>query len=110
MKKLLPGALRHRIAIDNQEHAQDQTTGAIVTSWAEIAASVPAAVEPLSGREFISAAQVGSKVSARITIRPRQDINESMRVRHGANTYRIKAVLPDPNSGKEWFTLLVESE
>jgi SPP1 family predicted phage head-tail adaptor len=109
-KALSAGSLRHRVAIDRQDHAQDIDTGAIVTTWAEIAASIPAAVEALSGREYIAAAQIGSKVTARITIRFRADLNAAMRVRHGTTVYRIKAILPDHRSGQEWQTLLVESE
>lgn len=109
-KTLSAGALRHRVSIDRQDHAQDETTGAVSTSWAEIAASVPARVTPISGREFIAAAQVGSSITARITIRYRPDLNAAMRIRHGETIYRIKAILPDPNSGREWLTLLVESE
>lgn len=110
VKLLTAGMLRHRVAIDRQDNDQDQTTGAIATTWTEIAASVPAAVEPLSGRDYIAAAQTGSSVSARITVRFRADLNSAMRVRHGDTTYRIKAVLPDHKSGREWQTLLVESE
>lgn len=110
VKALTAGMLRHRVAIDRQDHEQDGVSGAITTVWTEIAASVPAAVEPLSGREYIAAAQAGSTVSARITVRFRADLNSAMRVRHGETVYRIKAVLPDHKSGKEWQTLLVESE
>ena len=110
VKTLTAGMLRHRVAFDRQDNEQDQTTGAITTSWTEIAPSVPASVEPLSGREYIAAAQTGSTVSARITIRFRADLNAAMRVRHDSTTYRIKAILPDHKSGREWQTLLVESE
>lgn len=110
VKALNAGMLRHRISIDRLDHEQDETTGAMNAIWTEIASAVPASVEPLSGREFIAAAQTGSTVSARITLRHRPDLNHAMRVRHGATVYRIKAVLPDHKSGKEWQTLLVESE
>lgn len=109
IRHLSAGSLRHRIAIDRQDHYQDEETGAILTTWTEIAASVPAAVEPLSGREYIAAAQTGSAVSARITIRHRPYLDHSMQIRHGETIYRIKAILPDPRSGREWLTLLVEA-
>lgn len=110
VKVLTAGMLRHRVAIDRQDNEQDQTTGELTTVWTEIAASVPAAVEPLSGRDYIAAAQAGSSISARITVRFRADLSSAMRVRHGSTIYRIKAVLPDHKSGKEWQTMLVESE
>lgn len=101
--------LRHRISIDRQDHAQDGTTGATVTTWTQIATGVPAAVEPLSGRDFIAAAQNGSSITARITLRFRSEMNHAMRIRHGQTIYRIKAILPDHKSGHEWQTVLVES-
>jgi len=106
---LSAGALRHRVSIERQNNVQDEETGAIVTGWLEIAASVPASVEPVSGRDYIAAAQAESTITARITVRYRPNLNASMRIRHRNTIYRIKAILPDPNSGKEWLTLLVES-
>ena len=108
-KPLSAGVLRHRIAINREDSTQDETTGAMIAAWVEIAASVPASIVPLSGREFIAAAKPTSRVMARITIRYRPNLTAAMRIRHGAITYSITAILPDPNSGKEWLTLLVES-
>ena len=108
-KPLSAGTLRHRITIERQDNVQAEDTGAIVTGWTELAASVPASVEPVSGRDYIAAAQAGSSITARITVRYRSNLNASMRIRHGNTIYRIKAILPDPNSGKEWLTLLAES-
>lgn len=107
-KTLQAGRLRHRISIDRQDNAQDPVSGAITKTWTEIAANVPAAVEPLSGREWIAANQVQSLVSARVTVRYRPDLDISMRVRHGGDTYRLVAILPDANSGREWLTLMAE--
>lgn len=109
-KSLSAGTLRHHVAIDQPVSTQDPITGEMMTVWAEIAVNVPAAVEPLSGREYIAAAQANSSISARIKIRYRPGLNAAMRIRHDAAIYGIKAILPDPNSGKEWLTLLVESQ
>lgn len=108
-KPLSAGALRHRITIERQDNVQDEDTGAIVTGWTEFAANVPACIEPVSGRDYIAAAQAQSSITARITLRYRPDLNAAMQIRHGTTLYRIKAILPDPNSGREWLTLLVES-
>ncbi len=109
VKVLTAGMLRHRISIDRQVNSQDVTSGAVSTAWTEIASGVPAAVEPLSGRDFIAAAQSGSSITARITLRFRSEMNHAMRIRHGETIYRIKAILPDHKSGHEWQTVLVES-
>lgn len=108
--RLQAGSLRHRVTIERQQQTQDQETGAVSQDWTAFAADVPASIEPLSGKDFISAAQLGSAITARITIRHRPDVDATKRVRHGAAVYAIKAVLPDPNSGREWLTLLVESQ
>lgn len=107
---LSAGSLRHRIAFDRQDTLQDPTTGEVSTVWTQVASDVPAAVTPLSGREYMLAAQLKSAITARITVRYRADLNTAMQVRHGGNTYRIQAILPDNGSGKEWLTLLVESK
>lgn len=109
-KPLTAGALRHRIAIDRQVNTQSVTTGEMSTSWVEVAESIPAAVTPISGRDFVQAAQLDSRITARITIRHRPGMNAAMRIRHDLTIYKIKAILPDPNSGREWLTLLVESQ
>ncbi len=108
-KTLAAGKLRHRITIERKTHEQDPTTGSLTPSWSPVAQGIAAAVEPLSGREFIAAAQTKSTVTARITIRYRDGITAAMRVIHGSTTYNISAAIPDPNTGREWLTLMVES-
>lgn len=109
IKSLPAGKLRHRISIEQKTHQQDPETGAMTGVWSPLVQSLPAAVEPLSGREYIAAAQQKSTITARITIRYRTGITAAMRVLHGPLVYNIRAVLPDPNTGREWLTLLVES-
>jgi SPP1 family predicted phage head-tail adaptor len=100
------GALRHRIAIDRQVTTQDPQNGALDVTWRSVATNVPAAIAPLSGKEFDAAAQVEARVTARITIRYRTGLNSAMRIRHGKAVYRILAILPDNKSGLEWLTIL----
>ena len=100
------GRLRHRVTIQNRVETQGPTTGAIAVSWADVA-TVWAAVEPLSAREFIAAQATESQVSARITIRYRAGITPKMRVAHGDTLYDIAGVLSDPKSGREYLTLPV---
>lgn len=102
------GRLRHRVTIQNRVETQDPTTGAIAVSWADVA-TVWAAVEPLSAREFIAAQAAQSQVSARITIRYRAGVTAAMRIVHGATLYNIEGVIPDNRSGREWLTLPVSA-
>ena len=110
VKALAAGSLRQRITIERPEFAQDTITGETTRTWVELASNVPASVQPVSGGEFIAAAKAESRITARIKVRFRPDLNAAMRVRHGATVYAIQAVLPDPNTGREWLTLLVESK
>lgn len=103
---LSAGKLRHRVQIQYPIETQDQNTGAIQVSWA-VLASVWASIEPLSAREFVAAQSEDSKVTTRITIRYRSDINSAMRLYHPAKglLYNIEGVLSDKDSGLEYLTL-----
>lgn len=99
--------LRHRIKLQKQVGVQD-ITGGVVTSWQDVNGytSVPSKVESLSGNALIAAQAIKSKVVARIVIRPCV-IDETYRILHGTHIYDIQAVLPDADSGREYYTLLV---
>lgn len=102
------GRLRHRVSLQRNEPTQDQSTGEILDKWVEYA-KVWASVEPLSAREFISAAATQSKITTRITIRYMDGVDASMRIVHtkrGAQrVFNIEGVLSDRESGLEYLTL-----
>lgn len=99
------GRLRHRVTIERRVNVQDATTGAVTPTWVSVARDVPAAIEPLSVREFIAAAAVQSEVSVRIVIRYRTGIDATMRVRQGKTVYAVEGVLADAGSGRDYLTL-----
>lgn len=100
------GRLRHRIVIQRNDPAQDLTTGAMIDAWTNYA-TLWAAIEPLSVREFIAASATQSEVSARITIRARNDLTPDMRILHGGKIYSIVGFLRDADSGLEYMTIPV---
>jgi len=100
------GRLRHRVTIREFQQTQDPTSGEMVSAWVEVA-TVWAHVEPLSVRDFVAAGAAQSEVSARITIRYRDDLTAAMRIEHRGKTYAIAGVLPDKASGLEYITLPV---
>lgn len=104
---LSAGRLRHRIRIERPGYEQDSVTGEMVLSWELVAEKVPAAIEPLSAREFIAAQAVQSQISARITIRYRADLSRDMRIVHNGKIYRPAGFLPDAVSGLEYMTIPV---
>lgn len=103
---LASGKLRHRVQLQSRAFIQDEVTGETTTAW-NTEASVWAAIEPLSVREFIQSGSEQSKVSARIVIRARTDINASWRILHGSIVYNVEGVLADKDSGLEYLTLAV---
>lgn len=102
---LKAGRLRHRIDIEERQQTQDQTTGEVVVTWAVVHASVPAAIEPLSVREFIAAQQVQSLVTTMIIIRHIPGLNPSMRIRNGSTIYNPAGFLPDKDSNGEYLSV-----
>jgi SPP1 family predicted phage head-tail adaptor len=107
---LAAGRLRHRVRIEEQVTERD-SDGIEQREWVTVA-TVWAAVEPLSAREFVQSGQVQSSVTAKIIIRARR-MTASMRLihemRYGDQVYNIAGVLPDNVSGVEYITLPVSA-
>lgn len=111
------GRLRHRVRIEQLEYQrdshgeviQDPQTGETSQEWTEVA-TVWAAIEPLSAREFIQSQAIQSQVTARIIIRYRDGMNAAMRlvhVRTGRDDviYNPAGFLADKESGLEYLTI-----
>lgn len=98
------GRLRHRVDIEEQQYSQDPVTGEVTTTWVPVWWGVPAAIEPLSAREFIAAQAVQSQVTARIVIRFREGLTPTMRIVHNGRVYNPAGWLPDPDSGRVYVT------
>lgn len=86
------GSLRERVTVQAPGMTQNEY-GELIPGWTNFAASVPASVLDVSGREFLAAAANQSVVETKITIRALAGVLPSMRVVHGADVYRIEAVL-----------------
>lgn len=104
---LKAGRLRHRVTIQEPSYIQDPDTGAMTPGWVDVWVNVPAAIEPLSVREFLSAQSFQSKVSARITLRHREGLTADMRIVHREKIYNPAGYLADPVSGLEYITIPV---
>lgn len=107
-RPLPAGKLRHRVILERPYFIQNSDTGDMVASWEQFA-TVWAAIEHISGREFVAAQAEESEVIGRITIRYRNDVLANMRIYHPATglTYDIQAVLPDLESNRKFLTLPV---
>ena len=83
--------MRQRITIQSKTVERD-TFGDEVITWVEFDV-VWAAVEPLTGREFLDAKMVTAEVTTRIRIRHQDGISPEMQVVFGSKTYDILAVI-----------------
>ena len=101
---LAAGRLRHFVQLQNQVITKDPVTGASVTGWVDLA-RVWAEIVPSSAREFSAAQAIGSEVTARITIRYREDVTAKCRILYRDKVYNIQGVLADAVSGLEYLTL-----
>lgn len=88
------GRLRHPIEIEAFTMTQDPNTGAVVEEWAVIGQDW-AAIEGVSGREFIASQAGQSETTYRVTLRYRPDLTPKMRLKNTGDSYKIKAILPD---------------
>lgn len=109
MKPLESGRLRHRIDIQQKVQTQDPYSGALIVTWADFAASIAAAINPVSAKELMAGQQTHSQLTTRFVIRYRPGVDSNMRVLHNGTVYEIDGVIPDPDSGLEWITLACSS-
>lgn len=108
----LVGSLRHRVTVQQRAAVQDPVTGEMSQDWADVA-TVWAAIEPLSVRDFIQSQAAQSQVSARIVMRYSPavaGISGDIRVLHLRGTqpaivYHAQSVLRDKTSGIDYITL-----
>jgi SPP1 family predicted phage head-tail adaptor len=102
---LKAGRLRHRVDIEEPQQLQDPTTGEVTVTWVTVHAAVPAAIEPMSVREFMAAQQVQSLVTTMIVIRYIPGLKPTMRLRNGTTIYNPAGFLPDKGSNAEYLTV-----
>lgn len=101
---LKAGDLRyHQITIQNPVMTKD-SQGEDIQDWEDLYTNVPAALKPLSVRDFISADAQQSEVRGRFVIRSRPGLTHNQRVLYRGMAYDIKGWLPDPESGQEYVS------
>jgi SPP1 family predicted phage head-tail adaptor len=100
------GRLRHRVVIQYPFEVQDSNNGAMGIDWRTLA-TVWAAIEPISAKEFVAAQADQTNVTTRIMIRKRTDVNFTHRIFHpsSGDYFDIRGVIPDKDTGKEYLTL-----
>lgn len=114
MPTLAAGRLRHRVLFQrlqvlvdsNGDQIQDPVSGEIAKAWVDVV-EVWAAIEPLSGREFIASQAVQSQVTGKFICRELavRLVDATCRGVHNGTLYQVEAKLPDPESGLEYVTM-----
>lgn len=99
------GRFRHRVDFERRIDSQDSETGAVRPIWVSVAQSVPAAIEPLSVREYLAGKALQSEVTTRIVVRYRPGLNAAMRIKHGGRVFNPQGFLADKESGLEYLTI-----
>jgi SPP1 family predicted phage head-tail adaptor len=90
MGTLRAGAMRHRVRIEELS-TERSSSGEPSTTWT-LVDEVWAAVEPLQGREFFSAQQMGAKHATEFRMRYRADVRPRMRLVWDARQFNIVSV------------------
>lgn len=84
------GKLRDRVGIENPATVSDGAGGA-TTTWVNVA-TVWANITLVNARENRAAEQRAEKITHKITLRYRDDINATMRLVSGARIFEIEAI------------------
>ena len=86
-----PGALRHRLVLEEAERVSDGA-GGFTESWVTVA-TVWAALEPSSGSEAVDSGRLAGRVLHAVTLRYRAGVTPAMRFRKGTRVLHILAVI-----------------
>lgn len=83
-------------------------TGAVIVTWA-LFSHQRAKMMALSGREFIAAQQVQSKLMAKAKVRGPTRIEPRMRLTYKGTVYNIEAVLPGYGTTRDSAILMLSA-
>ena len=91
--------MRHRVTIKQKSVTRD-TFGGEVVAWVTVA-TIWAAVEPLTGREWLEGRQMAAEVTTRIRMRYRSGVLPEYQVTYGSHTYDVLAVIQPEENRRE---------
>lgn len=101
------GQLDQRIHLERLSEGRDKY-GQPIYEWLYVL-SAWAAVEPLTGREYLAAMQNQSETTIRVRLRYRPGVKSAMRVKHGARLYGIQSVIDVKSTGRELVLMCTAS-
>lgn len=100
------GPLRHRVTFQARKTGRDEY-GQPVEGWDPVV-TVWASVEPISGRELLSAQQVQAAVTHRIRCRYQTGLAASQRIVFGARYFDIQSLINPMEIGASLEILATE--
>ncbi len=84
------GQLRHRITVQQYTETRDDF-GAVVETWADFAANVPAFVKPVASSDKWTGQQTTQQITHEIKMRYLSGVKSEMRVLYGSRVFDISA-------------------
>lgn len=100
------GQLDQRVTVERFTSTEDEL-GQPIETWAPLF-TCWAAVEPLTGREYLAAAAAVSEVTAKIRMRFRPWMTSQDRVIHDGTIYQIESLI-DVRSGNRELVLMCKA-
>lgn len=97
-----PGQLSSRVVLERPVRTADGTGGATI-DWQEVA-TLWARIEPVAADERFAADRLATRVTHRITLRFRADIEGGMRIRHRGRVLVVTA-WRDPDEVRRFLVL-----
>lgn len=97
---MMIGKLRHKIQIQSPSRRDEEGGGAEITWQTE--AEAWARIEPLSGREEVSAEKRRGRLRHTVTLRWRPGLGPTQRLLHGRRVLDIESVA-DPDGRRRWL-------
>ena len=101
------GDLNQRVSVERLQGGVDELGQPLPDTWAPLF-TCWAAVEPLTGREYIAAQAAVSEVTAKIRMRFRPWMTAEDRVIHDGTTYGIESLV-DVRSGNRELVLMCKA-
>ena len=105
-----PGKMRHRITFQSFSGAVDTFGDPLQGSedqWNDVA-TVWAAIDPVSGREFYAAEQSQSEVTHKIRCRYRPGLTTAMRIKLGNRLFQIVSIINWEERGESLLLMCKE--
>lgn len=90
-----PGKMRHRVTFQSFTGAVDSFGDPLQgddSQWENVA-TLWAAIDPVSGKEFYAAQQSQSEVSHKVRCRFRSGLTTAMRIKYGSRLFKILSVI-----------------